>query len=135
MQVATGVVMPLPTLAMFWSCPALATYWTLIFKTLSEELNIDFQSNATAAIFDITDRKNSALRKRHKNSITVTTPLAYRRILLHWHTTNPPKASFRFSDLMQLIQLEKIKYSFRLPRKNSSPSLKLYLIPLSSLSI
>ena len=44
---------------MFWSCPALVTYWSMIFKTISEALNTDFLPNAAVAIFGITDRRHS----------------------------------------------------------------------------
>ena len=98
---------------MFWSCPALVTYWSMIFKTLSEALNTDFQPNAAAAIFGITDRRHSIVRKSYKNILAFVTLLARRRILLHWKSKNPPKASLWMCDLMHFIQLEKIKYSLR----------------------
>lgn len=69
---------------MFCSCPALSTYWSVIFKTLSEALNIDLHPNALSAIFGVTVREQSAIRKSPKNIIAFTTLLARRRILLHW---------------------------------------------------
>ena len=51
---------------MFWSCPALATYWSTIFKMLSEALNIDLQPNAAKAIFGTLDRRQTTLRKSIK---------------------------------------------------------------------
>lgn len=39
---------------MFWSCPALTTFWATIFKMLSKALNIDLQPNASMAIFGVT---------------------------------------------------------------------------------
>ena len=69
---------------MFWSCPTLATFWSTIFKTLSEALNINLQPNVAMAIFGTTDRKSTTLRKSYKNIIAFTTLLAYKRILLHW---------------------------------------------------
>lgn len=98
---------------MFWSCPALAIYWSTIFKMLSEALNIDLQPNAAMAIFGTSNRRYSTLRKSYKNIIAFTTLLARRRILLHWKSKNPPKISLWFSDLTQFIQLEKIKYTLR----------------------
>ena len=98
---------------MFWSCPALVTYWSMIFKTISEALNTDFQPNAAVAIFGITDRRHSIVRKSYKNILAFVTLLARRRILLHWKSKNPPKASLWMCDLMHFIQLEKIKYSLR----------------------
>lgn len=98
---------------MFWSCPALSSFWSIIFKTLSEALHIDLQPNATMAIFGTTDRQYTTFRKNYKNIIAFTTLLARRRILLHWKSKNPPKVSLWFSDLTQFIQLEKIKYTLR----------------------
>lgn len=98
---------------MFWSCPTLATYWSTIFKTLSEALNIDLQPSATMAIFGITEKRHTTLRKSYKNIIAFTTLLARRRLLLHWKSKNPPKVSMWLRDLTQFIHLEKIKYTLR----------------------
>lgn len=98
---------------MFWSCPALVTYWSTFFKLLSEALNIDFQPNANMAIFGITDISHTPLRKSYKNIIAFMTLLARKRILLYWKSKNPPRISLWFSDLTQFTQLEKIKYTLR----------------------
>ena len=93
---------------MFWSCPALATYWSTIFKTLSEALNIDLQPNAAMAIFGTLDRRQTTLRKSSETIIAFTT-----QNIIALEIKNPPKVSMWFSDLMQFIQLEKIKYTLR----------------------
>lgn len=98
---------------MFWSCPTLKAYWSTIFNTLSEALNVELQPNAAMGIFGVTDRGHRTLRKSHKNIIAFTTLLARRRILLHWKSKKPPKAALWFSDLTQFIQLEKIKYALK----------------------
>ena len=98
---------------MFWSCSALTTYWSTIFKTLSEALNIVLDPDAVTAIFGTTGRSHVSLRKNHKNIIAFATLLARRRILLHWKSKHPPKVSLWFSDLAQLLSLEKIKYTLR----------------------
>ena len=64
-------------------------------------------------IFGITDRRCSTIRKRYKNIIAFTMLLASRRILLHWKSKNPPNVCLWLSDLMQFIQLEKVKYTLR----------------------
>ena len=92
---------------MFCSCPPLANYWLSIFHFLLESLNVDLQPNPLTAIFGISDSKS------HRTIIAFTSLLARRRILLHWKSKHPPKASMWLSDLMQFIQLEKIKYSLR----------------------
>ena len=69
----------------------------MIFKTLYEALNIDFQPNAAAAIFGITDRKHSILRKIYKNILAFVTLLGRRIILLHWKSKTPPKVSLCMS--------------------------------------
>lgn len=94
---------------MFWSCPALTTNWSAIYKTLSEVLNIDLQPNATSAIFGIRDRRHFTISKAHKNIIAFTTLLAHRRILLHWKSKNTPNASLLLRDLMQFVQLRENK--------------------------
>ena len=104
---------PADLVHMFFSCPSLITYWSMIFKTLSDALNIDFQPNAVTAIFGIAVGKYSTLSVGHKNVVAFTTLLARRRILLHWKSKNPPKVSMWLNDLMHYIQLEKIKYSLR----------------------
>lgn len=98
---------------MFWSCPTLKAYWSTIFNTLSEALNVELQPNAVMGIFGVTERGHRTLRKSHKNIIAFTTLLARRRILLHWKSKKPPKAALWFSDLTQFIQLEKIKYALK----------------------
>lgn len=75
---------------MFWSRPALTTYWSMIFKSLLNALVINFKPNATTAIFGITVGEYSIYRKSRKSIIAFTTLLTCRRILLHWkskHTT------------------------------------------------
>lgn len=79
---------------MFWSCPALATYWSTIFKMLSEALNINLQPNAAMAIFGTTDRRHTTLRKSYKNVIVFTTLLARRRILLHFEIKKSTQSVF-----------------------------------------
>lgn len=98
---------------MFWSCPALTSYWSIIFKTLSEALNIDLQPNAYMAIFGTTNREHTTIKKSYKTIIAFTTLLARRIILLHWKSKNPPKINLWFSDLAHFIQLEKIKFTLR----------------------
>lgn len=85
----------------------------MIFKSLSDALNIDFQPSAAAAIFGITVSEYPVVRNSHKNIIAFATLLARRRILLHWKSKHPPKVSMWLSDLMLFLRLEKIKYSLR----------------------
>uniref|UniRef100_A0A3B3HDP0 Reverse transcriptase domain-containing protein n=1 Tax=Oryzias latipes TaxID=8090 RepID=A0A3B3HDP0_ORYLA len=98
---------------MFWLCPSLTSYWSVIFKTLSQALKIDLEPNAAMAIFGITGGKQSILSKQNKHIIAFTTLDARRRILLHWKSNKPPKVSLWFSDLLQFMELEKIKYTLR----------------------
>lgn len=85
----------------------------LSISTLSEVLHIDLQPNATLAIFGVTDKRHFTIRKGHKNIIAFTTLLARRGTLLHWKSKNPPNVSLWLRDLMQFIELEKIKYTLR----------------------
>lgn len=81
MQTVTGVETLLLIERMFWSFPALTTFWSNIFKTLLEALNIHLQPNTTTTIFGITDRQYTTLRKSYKNIIAFTTLFSNRRIL------------------------------------------------------
>lgn len=98
---------------MFWLCPSLMSYWSGIFRTLSEILDVSLQPSAATAIFGVIDGRYPTMRKKHEHIIAFTTLLARRQILLHWKSQNPPKLSLWLSDLMQFIQLEKIKYTLR----------------------
>lgn len=97
---------------MFWACPTLITYWSTIFDTLSRICNTQLKPCAEIAIFGApTDESN--LTQRQLNIIYFASLLARRRVLLHWKSTNPPKASHWLQDLMLYLHLEKIKYSIR----------------------
>lgn len=39
---------------MFWLCPCLHTFWTEVFHTLSQILNVDLELDALFALFVIT---------------------------------------------------------------------------------
>ena len=101
---------PADSTHMFWSSPALATYWSTIFKMLSEALNINLQTNVAVAIFGTTDRRHTTLRKSYKNIIAFTHIEEYYCI---GNRKNPSKVSLWFSGLTHFIQLETIKYTLR----------------------
>lgn len=64
---------------MFWSCPAMTTFWFIIFKSLSDALSINFQPKAAAAIFGIKVGEYSISRKSHKRTTAFATLLALQR--------------------------------------------------------
>lgn len=97
---------------MFWSCPCLVDYWTIIFRSLSEALDIDLKPNVWTAIFGVTSI-DRPVRNKLKDNIAFASLLARRRLLLDWKSQHPPKASLWLRDLMMFLKLEKIKYTMR----------------------
>lgn len=96
---------------MFWNCPKLTTYWSTVFKILSDAFNINLQPSAEVAIFGVTKSNNLALSNNKKNIIAFSTLLARRRILLEWKSLEPPKASLWLKDLLFYLKLEQVKYA------------------------
>lgn len=99
----------------FWSCPSLETYWSGVFKTLSEALNIPIESNPLTAIFGI---PADAVTKTQSDVIAFTSLLARRRILLGWKSSTPPSLARWMEDIMLFLKLEKIKFTLRGSMKN-----------------
>ena len=97
---------------MFWSCPHLQTYWTVIFKHLAEALNMKLTPCAEMAIFGVSPDPQTT-RKEGRDSIAFASLLARRRILLEWKSLYAPKATLWLKDLMMYLDLEKIKYNLR----------------------
>lgn len=96
---------------MFWSCHKLSDFWSTIFKTLSEALNLEIRPCVSIAVFGVPD--DFIFRNNQLDVIAFASLLARRRILLNWKSANAPKASLWVRDLMLFLKLEKIKYTIR----------------------
>lgn len=99
---------------MFWSCPRLENYWTIIFKYLANALDIELAPSVDIAIFGtFFSGKLKSYTRNEKNIIAFSTLIARRRILLEWKSAFAPKASDWCRDLLLFLDLEKIKYDLR----------------------
>uniref|UniRef100_A0A8C6WLN3 Reverse transcriptase zinc-binding domain-containing protein n=1 Tax=Neogobius melanostomus TaxID=47308 RepID=A0A8C6WLN3_9GOBI len=99
---------------MFWSCPHLKNYWAIIFNHLARALEITLTPSEDAAIFGTFFNRNwESYTNCERNTIAFSTLIARRRILLEWKSTNAPKASHWYKDLLLFLDLEKIKYDLR----------------------
>ena len=99
----------------FWSCPSLETYWSGVFKMLSEALNITIDPSPLIAIFGV---PTDTVTKAQSDVIAFTSLLARRRILLMWKSTTPPSSARWLEDVMLFLKLEKIKFTLRGSMKN-----------------
>ena len=97
---------------MFWSCPQLQRFWSLVFDTLSNVLGVTVQPCPLLAIFG-TSPNPLWDNNQKKELIAFATLLARRRILLSWKSPKPPSHSIWLNDVMYFLSLEKIKISLR----------------------
>src|SRR4029434_2902021 len=84
----------------FWSCPSLETYWSGVFKMLSEALNITIVPNPLIAIFGV---PTDTVTKAQSDVIAFTSLLARRIILLMWKSTTPPSSARWLEDVMLFL--------------------------------
>ena len=97
---------------MFWFCPSLRRYWTEIFKTISDCIEVPIEPNAMTAIFGIPPPALSF--SRHKSHLVAfTTLLARRLILMKWKSSVPPSHPHWIRDTLNFIKLEKIRSTLR----------------------
>lgn len=97
---------------MFWSCPSLNSFWSGVYKTISEAIGIECQPDMYTSIFGTMPLDDRGI-SRFKDIIAFSTLIARRQILLHWKSSCPPKLSVWLTDLMLYLKLEKIKYTLR----------------------
>ncbi|CAJ1062856.1 LINE-1 reverse transcriptase -like protein [Xyrichtys novacula] len=97
---------------MFWACPCIQTYWTDIFRHLSQMFNINLQPSPESAIFGVLPRELTYNRTT-QNGIAFLTLLARRKILLEWKSSHAPQSHSWLKDVMAYLKLEKIKFDLR----------------------
>uniref|UniRef100_A0A8C4S8Q7 Reverse transcriptase domain-containing protein n=1 Tax=Erpetoichthys calabaricus TaxID=27687 RepID=A0A8C4S8Q7_ERPCA len=110
----------------FWACTKLTSFWTKIFKCLSDSLSITIPPNPLTAVFGVLP-DGLELEKDKQTVIAFTTLLARRLILLNWKNPNSPLISQWETDVLYYLKLEKIKFS------NANSSKLLRNIEISSL--
>lgn len=96
---------------MFWSCPSLKAFWSSIFNTLEQALNTPIPLNPLTALFGVPPTQN--MPTTTQRVIAFTTLLARRAILLKWKHVSPPTHDRWIQDLLQCINLEKIRFSLQ----------------------
>uniref|UniRef100_A0A8C4SC52 Reverse transcriptase domain-containing protein n=1 Tax=Erpetoichthys calabaricus TaxID=27687 RepID=A0A8C4SC52_ERPCA len=92
---------------MFWACTKLTSFWTKIFKCLSDSLSITIPPNPLTAVFGVLP-DGLELEKDKQTVIAFTTLLARRLILLNWKNPNSPLISQWETDVLYYLKLEKI---------------------------
>ena len=103
---------PADYMHMFWSCPKLSQFWHRIFCAYSEMFNRNIDPNPKCALFGFTPETRSIAGKAHE-IIAFTSLVARRLILLAWKDKAPPSFTRWIRDTMQLLKLEKIRYTLR----------------------
>ena len=101
---------PASSAHMFWYCPRIATYWQKIFQSFSDIIGRVIDPKPLTAIFGVKE-PDLVLSNSQYNTITFISLLAHRLILINWKQARPPTHSALLKDVMQHLQLEKIKYS------------------------
>lgn len=76
---------------MFWTCPNIATYWSKIFKTLSDIFKKQLPIDPVMALFGVATVKQ--LNNKQICALSFITLLARRHILLNWENKAPPTHS------------------------------------------
>lgn len=103
---------PASLIHMFWSCPRLAPFWTSVFETLSQFLQVPIDPTPLIAIFCVIP-DNVPLTGLQSDTVAFATLLARHLILFGWKQAAPPSHVHWIRDLMYSLKLEKIKFTLR----------------------
>lgn len=109
-QTVLDVNIPVSEEHMFWSCPSLYGFWTLIFQSLSAIPGKTLQPDPLIAIFGVV-KDELKLSRLHKNAIAFASLHARRLILLNWKGKNPPAYVHWIREVMLGLALEKTRYA------------------------
>lgn len=102
---------------MFWSCPSLQSYWTEIFKSLSDITGKNIEPTPLTALFGVSPTQ-AQLSVLEMDLVSFVTLLARRLILLRWKSSSPPSFSMWIKDVLGFVKLEKIRCSMNGSAKN-----------------
>lgn len=97
---------------MFWSCPSLHGFWSEIFETISNSIDIPIEPTALTALFGVTPTE-LVLPRYKADLIAFTTLLARRLVLLKWKHPTSPSHSVWLRDILYFIKMEKIRCVIR----------------------
>lgn len=84
---------------MYWSCSSLNKYLREIFHTLSQVLKIKLKPNPLTALFGIMEGEEQLPVEKH-HTLSFSSLLARRAILLKWRDTSPPTHAQWLEDIM-----------------------------------
>lgn len=96
----------------FWLCPELISFWTSIFKSISDVFRLKVEPCPLVALFGLNPSKVS-LSSLQSNALAFCLIIAKRIILLNWKNPSPPNFFHWMYDLLQFIQIEKIRYAIQ----------------------
>lgn len=102
---------PANHLHMFWTCSQLSTFWSDIFKSLSEIFQIPINLDPLTALFGLPQNPNIPLNI--KRAIAFTTLQARRSILLKWKRASPPTHNKWIQEIFSCLKLKKKQYSLK----------------------
>lgn len=94
---------------MFWTCPALLSYWLKIFDTFSQVTGKDITPNSLVALFGATS-SITLLSSTERSFIAFGSLLARCLILLKWKSITPPDHCHWVRDVLYFARLEKIRH-------------------------
>uniref|UniRef100_A0A8C4RFB7 Reverse transcriptase domain-containing protein n=1 Tax=Erpetoichthys calabaricus TaxID=27687 RepID=A0A8C4RFB7_ERPCA len=84
---------------MFWACTKLTSFWTKMFKCLSDSLGVTIPPYPLTAVFGVL-QDGLKVEKDKQTVIVFTTLLARRLILLNWKNPNSPLLSQWVTDII-----------------------------------
>ena len=95
---------------MFWSCPAITTFWSEIFQAFTKIFDKKVNPNPLIAIFGVTP-PTCSLSSNAQDVIAFTTLIARRCILFNWKQQFPPSFAKWIKETLFFLKLEKIRFT------------------------
>jgi len=95
-------------LHMFWSCARMTDFWSNVFDTLNNALNIELDPNPLTALFGIPSRPDLSISSHQV--IAFIPLLARAAILLKWKHVTPPSTDRWIQEVFSCINLEKLRF-------------------------
>lgn len=97
---------------MFWTCPALFSFWESVFDSFSAITSINIDPSPLIGLFGVLP-PDCELPFYFSELIAFLSLLARRCILLQWKSPQPPSHTQWIKDALFFVKLEKIKHSLR----------------------
>ena len=102
---------PADHLHMFLTCPRLHKFWSDIFGTIEQAFNAKIDPNPMTALFSLPPSENMPINICRV--IFFTTLPARRSILLKWKHASPPTHDQWVRDVLQCLQMEKLRFTLK----------------------